>query len=248
MIWLRSILFTAILWLTVPIYATLIMVMAPRGTAHVYRYAAAWSRLNLWTLRRLCRLDYTVEGLENIPDRNAVLYWKHQSVFEIMASTQMFPRQTWVAKRELLWVPFFGWGFALLKPIAINRGAGRAAVKQVMKQGAERLAEGVWVVIFPEGTRVLPGQTRRYGVSGAALASRTGHPVVPVAHNAGDFWPRRGWRKRPGTIRVVIGPPIEPEGRDAAEINRLARDWIEATMARISPAHAKSDERAVNSV
>jgi len=240
MILARSILFTALMFLSVIYYASAVVIMSWRGPAFVYRYAVGWARFNLWSLRTVCGLDYTVEGTGNIPEEHCILFWKHQSVFEIMASAVIFGRQTWVAKRELLWIPFFGWGFALLKPIAINRGAGRTAVRQVISQGAERLREGLSVVIFPEGTRVLPGQTRRYGVSGAALACRSGRPLLPVAHNAGDFWPRRGWLKRPGTIRIVIGPPVYPEGRQPAEVTEQARAWIETEMAQISPAHRKA--------
>jgi 1-acyl-sn-glycerol-3-phosphate acyltransferase len=243
MILARSIIFTALMFLSVPVYAGMVVIMAAKGAAYVYRYAVGWARFNLWSLKTLCGLDYTVEGLENAPPVNCILYWKHQSVFEVMASAVLFPRQTWVAKRELLWLPFFGWGFALLKPIAIDRGAGRTAVKQVIAQGAERLAEGMCVVIFPEGTRMMPGHTRRYGISGAALADRTGYPILPIAHNAGDFWPRRGWLKRPGTIRVVVGPPIDPAGLQPAEINDAAQTWIESTMAQISPAYRTRAEK-----
>ncbi|MEJ2521463.1 MAG: lysophospholipid acyltransferase family protein [Gammaproteobacteria bacterium] len=237
MIWIRSLLFTSVLFLSVPFYATGAVLGAPLGSAFVYRFAEGWSRFNLRALKLLCGLDYELEGEENIPGSNCIVYWKHQSVFEIMASTQILPRQTWVAKRELLWLPFFGWGFAMLEPISINRGAGRSAVKQVITQGRDRLARGFWLIIFPEGTRVAPGTTRRYGASGAALAAETGCPILPVAHNAGDFWPRRGWLKHPGTVRIVIGPPIEPGGRSPAELNQLAQAWIEGRMAEISPAY-----------
>lgn len=141
--------------------------------------------------------------------------------------------QTWVLKRELMWIPLFGWALTLMKPIAINRGAGRKAVEQVVEQGRERLHEGIWVVIFPEGTRTAPGQRRRYGLGGAVLAEASGYPVVPVAHNAGHFWPRRKAIKQPGTVRVVIGPAIDPRGLTAAEINRRAEAWIESTVARL---------------
>ena len=133
-------------------------------------------------------------------------------------------------KRELLRIPFFGWGLATLRPIAIDRAAGRSALDQVLEQGRRRLAEGIWVVVFPEGTRVAPGAQRRYRLGGAVLAERTGSPVVPVAHNAGDYWPRRGFLKRPGTIRLVIGEPIESKGRSATEINARAAEWIESTV------------------
>jgi len=136
-----------------------------------------------------------------------------------------------VLKRELLWIPLFGWALALLRPIAIDRVAGRVAIEQVIEQGRERLQSGIWVVVFPEGTRVAPGTRRRYGIGGAALAAAGGYPVVPVAHNAGSFWPRRGFLKRPGMIRVVIGPVIDPRGKTAEDIRRQAEEWIENTMA-----------------
>src|SRR5690606_12273423 len=135
---------------------------------------------------------------------------------------------------ELLWVPFFGWALYMLKPIAIDRKGGRNAVQQVLEQGRQRLDEGLWVVIFPEGTRMPVGQTRRYGMSGTLLAQAAGRPVVPVAHNAGYFWPRRGWLKRAGTVRIVIGPPIPTVGRDPRAVNEEAQRWVEETVARIT--------------
>lgn len=154
----------------------------------------------------------------------------------------LFRPQTWVMKRELLWIPIFGWGLALLEPIAIDRRAGRRAMDQVLAQGADRLARGVWVVVFPEGTRVPPGTRGRYHTGGALLAERTGRPVVPVAHNAGELWPRRSLRKYPGTVRVVIGPPIPSAGRRAADILADVENWIEGTMARIEGPRAHGEE------
>jgi 1-acyl-sn-glycerol-3-phosphate acyltransferase len=234
-IWLRSLLFTAFLFLSVPVHATAVLLLAPFGHRVCYRAAVNWAAFNLWMLEKLCGLRFEVEGRENVPPEPCVLYWKHESVFETMAGAVAFPPQTWVVKRELMWLPFFGWGLALLKPIAINRSAGRTAVKQVIGQGQERLSQGLYVVIYPEGTRVLPGHEKRFGISGAALAKAAGRPVLPVAHNAGDFWPRRSFLKRPGTIRVVIGPPIDTTGISHHEITRQARDWIAATLERISP-------------
>jgi len=137
--------------------------------------------------------------------------------------TIVFPRQVWVLKRELLWIPVVGWGIRQLHAIAIDRKSGHSAVAQVIEQGKQRLAEGDWIIIFPEGTRMPPGQTRRYGASGALLATETGRLIVPVAHNAGAYWPRRGLLKKPGTVRVVIGPPVAASGRDAREINQEHR-------------------------
>jgi 1-acyl-sn-glycerol-3-phosphate acyltransferase len=238
MIWLRSLLFTTLLFLSVITHATGVLLLSPFGHRVYYPVAVNWARVNLWLLKKICGLDFTVEGLENVPSRPCVLYWKHESVFETMAGALVLPPQTWVVKRELMWLPFFGWGLALLRPIAINRAAGRTAVKQVIEQGQERLRQGLCVVIYPEGTRVLPGHERRFGISGAALAKAAGVPVLPVAHNAGDFWSRRSFLKRPGTIRVVIGPPIETNGLAPDEITARGREWILGTVARISPHRA----------
>jgi 1-acyl-sn-glycerol-3-phosphate acyltransferase len=153
---------------------------------------------------------------------------KHSSSWETFAQTVILPPQAWVLKRELTWLPFVGWTVRLLRAISVDRGAGHAAVKSVLAQGKQRLAEGVWIVIFPEGTRMPPGQTRKYGISGALLASDAGCCVVPVAHDAGYYWPRRGLMKKPGTIRVVIGAPIPAAGRDPRELNAEVQAWIEA--------------------
>ncbi len=234
MLWLRSFLYTVFLFLSVMVHATAVVVLAPFGLRVCYQGAVSWARVNLAVLEKLCGLRFEVEGREHIPDQACVLYWKHESVFEIMAGAVLFPQQTWVIKRELMWLPFFGWGMAMLRPIAINRAAGHTSVKQVIRQGQDRLERGLNVVIYPEGTRVLPGADRRYGISGAALAKAAGRPLLPVAHNAGDFWSRRSLVKKPGTIRVVIGPPIDPAGLSNDEITRQAREWIESTVLRIS--------------
>ena len=194
------------------------------------RFALArfWGSVLLASLKLLCRLDYRVEGMENLPAGNHVALMKHASSWETFAQAVILPPQVWVLKRELMWVPFIGWGLKLLRAISVDRGAGAVAVRSVVEQGKARLAEGEWVVIFPEGTRMPPGQTRKYGVSGALLASEAGKMIVPVAHDAGYYWPRRGLYKKPGTIRVTIGPPIETAGRDPRDINIEAQNWIEA--------------------
>lgn len=229
--WLRSVAFTVYLFISVAVYGLLAFIMVPLGHKAVYAAARLWARFTLRLLKALCGLDYTVEGLENLPAQNTVILVKHSSAWEAIAQLSIFPVQCWVIKRELLWAPVLGWVLAFLKPIAIDRGAGRAAVQQVVDLGQKRLAEGLWVVIFPEGTRVAAGQTRRYGLSGALLAATAGRPVIPVAHNAGAFWPRRGLLKKPGLIRVVIGKPIATAGRDPRTINDDVRAWIEARVA-----------------
>lgn len=228
---LRSALFNFMMWTSVLIYAPLSLLTAPLPYRLRYRFIAQWPRFHLWTLKHLCGIDYVVEGAEHLPRGPAVVLAKHQSTWETLAFTRLFPPQTWVLKRELVWIPLFGWALALLKPIAINRGAGRRAVDQVVIQGRARLSEGIWVMVFPEGTRVAPGVTRRWGIGGAVLAAETGYPAVPVAHNAGHFWRRRSFVKRPGTVRVAIGPAIDTRGKTAEEINRAAQNWVEAQMA-----------------
>jgi 1-acyl-sn-glycerol-3-phosphate acyltransferase len=226
----RSIVFNLVMWASVVIYAPLMLPTALLPFPARYRLIRQWARFQVFLLKALCGLDYRVEGREHLPAGAAIIMSKHQSAWETIVFQEIFPAQTWVLKRELMWIPLFGWALALLKPIAIDRGAGRQAIEQIIAQGRERLQSGIWVVVFPEGTRVAPGARRRYGVGGAVLAAETGYPVVPVAHNAGSFWPRRGFRKRPGTIRVVIGPVIDPRGRKAEEIIRRTEEWIEGTM------------------
>jgi len=233
--WLRSFVCTVLLFANTFLFAVIVMLSAPFGMDARHAAARGWARSNLWLLKALCGLDYVVEGVENIPREGAhISYWKHTSAWETMAQMLIFPPQSWVLKREIMWIPLVGWATALMRPIAINRSAGHRAVNQVVERGRQRLAEGLWILLFPEGTRVMPGQTRKYGLSGALLASRTGARLVPVAHNAGDYWPRRGLLKKPGTVRVVIGPPLETLGRDPRDLNDQAQAWVEGKMAEIS--------------
>jgi len=232
--WLGSIVFTALLFVSVPVYALLLFVTLPLPRNDPYRWAVAWVDTVFFLLRKLCRLSYSVAGLEHFTGAGSVILMKHSSTWETLAQIKIFPRQTWVLKHELLWIPIFGWALRFFRPIAIDRKGGAAAVQEVLEQGRSRLAEGLCVVIFPEGTRMPVGQTRRYGLSGALLAAAAGKPVVPVAHNAGYFWPRRGWLKRPGVVRVVVGEPIPTAGRDARQINDDVQRWIEAQVARLA--------------
>jgi 1-acyl-sn-glycerol-3-phosphate acyltransferase len=211
-----------------------LLITLPVPRIDPYLWAVRWVDTVFFVLRKLCRLSYTVTGLENLPGAGSVILMKHSSTWETLAQIKMFPRQTWVLKHELLWIPFFGWALRSFKPIAIDRKGGAAAVQQVLEQGRSRLAEGLCVVIFPEGTRMPVGQTRRYGLSGALLAAAAGKSIVPVAHNAGYFWPRRGWLKRPGVVRVIVGVPIPTAGRDARQINDDVQRWIEAQVARLA--------------
>ena len=194
----------------------------------------AYATVVLWVLRWSCGLTYRIEGAP-LPEGSHVALWKHSSSWETMAMMVVFPRQVWVLKRELLWIPVVGLGVKQMHAIAIDRGAGHSAVAQVIEQGKARLEEGDWVMIFPEGTRMPAGVTRRYGVSGTLLAAETGRLVVPVAHNAGYYWPRRGLRKRPGVVRVVIGPPVSASGREVREVNEEIQAWVEATVKHLAP-------------
>ena len=184
---LRSILFTTWLFAGTLLYAVIVLAFGWLPSHQLYVIARSWANVNLWMLKVLCGLTYTVEGRENIPAGSHVSMWKHSSAWETIAQASVFPPQSWVLKRELMWIPLVGWAVKCLKPIAINRKAGASAVNQVIDQGKQRLKEGLWILIFPEGTRVAVGENRKYGVSGALLASRAGCSVIPVAHNAG-FW------------------------------------------------------------
>lgn len=244
--YLRSALFNLVMWLSVLVYAPLALLTFPLPYAARYRFISQWARFHVWLLRALCGLDYRVRGREHLPHGAAIVLAKHQSTWETLAFQSIFPAQTWVLKRELMWVPLFGWALALLKPIAIDRGAGRRAAEQVVSQGRERLDDGIWVTVFPEGTRVPPGTRKRWGIGGALLAAETGYPVVPVAHNAGLYWPRRGFLKRPGTIEVAIGPVIESRGRKPEEILKLAQQWVEDTAEALERTAGTGEPRDVS--
>ncbi len=231
MIYLRSILFFIGMVLSAPVILLVGLLVAPFPFSIRYRVISQWAIFVIWWLKVTCNLDYRVEGLEHLQQiNNAIIFSKHQSAWETMAFQSIFPPQVWVLKESLLWVPFFGWGLALLKPIAIDRGAGRKALQQVVQQGTDRLQNGIWVVIFPEGTRLPPGEQKKFAAGGAMLANKSGYPVVPVAHNAGSFWARRGLLKKPGTIQVRIGTPINTAELSSSEINQQAESWINAQM------------------
>jgi 1-acyl-sn-glycerol-3-phosphate acyltransferase len=195
----------------------------------------SFCRFALWAGGVICGMKVVVEGKENIPDTPSVIMLKHSSILETYGHVPMFPSNAWVVKRELLWVPIVGWAIGLvLNPIAIDRGKGRSAVKQVIEQGKQRLADGIWVSIFPEGTRVPPGETRKYGISGAALAQEAGVSIVPVAHNAGDCWRPKGFSMRPGLVRFCIGPPIDASTQSPKETTLMVQQWIDDKVDEIS--------------
>jgi len=229
----RSALLACAIALLTPPYALLALATAPLPRLARYRVISGWSRLVVWLARAICGIRYRVEGREHLPRRPAVILAKHQSAWETLAFQEIFPPQVHLLKRELLYIPFFGWGLALMSPIAIDRARGVTALRRLARKGAERLAQGFWIVVFPEGTRVRPGERRPYRVGGAWLAVHAGAPVVPVAHDAGRYWPRRSFVKYPGCVTVRIGPAIEARGRDPYAITAEAERWIENEQKRL---------------
>jgi len=242
--YLKSLVYIAFMVVSVFLYASVLVLLFWAPYAWRYRVAQAWCRLQLNTLKYFVGLDYAIEGRENIPAHAGVVYWKHTSSWETFLTLPMWPKQCWVLKHELTFIPIFGWALKLIEPIAIDRKGGGSAVRQVLEQGRRKISEGCWINIFPEGTRVPADSTKRYGYSGALLAKETGTPILPIAHNAGDFWPRHSVLKKKGKIIVRIGPPIQPEGKTPEEINREAQAWIEAEMEKISSAYQRKKEKA----
>lgn len=231
MILLRSLIFFLFLILTTLVYGLTLSILGwfmplPWNQA----ISNLWARNNLWLLEHICGLRYRIDGAENLPRHAAIVMSKHQSAWETIALRGLLPKhQAWVLKRELMWVPVFGWAMATVNPIAIDRKAGRQAAKQIIKKGIASLKAGQIVIIFPEGTRTPPGEHRKYGIGGGLLAEKSGYPVIPIAHNAGVFWRRRGLKKHPGTIQMVVGPPMDSHGKKASEITREVEEWIETT-------------------
>ena len=237
---LRFLVFNLIAWCSCVLWALVVLLVAPWSNSAAYAVARNWCIVISHLVRVLCGLRFRVEGLENFPAEANVIFIKHSSAFETFIQLIAFPRNCWVLKRELMWVPFFGWALRPLRAIAINRGAGGAAVRQVIEQGKLRLAAGINVAIFPEGTRMPAGTTRRYGMSGTLLAQEAGCKIVPVAHNAGYHWPRGGFSIRPGEVSFVVGKPVDPAGRDAREVNDEIQTWMEATGRDIVARHPAS--------
>ena len=232
--WLRSLLFWLLLAPLTLVFACLVLLAFFLPMRTRWWIISVWVHIVLWWLEASCGLRFTVTGAENIPDTPAIVFSKHQSMWETIALQSVFPPLIWVAKKELKWLPFFGWGLQLMKTIFINRGAGRSAVQQLVRQGKQRLDEGLWIVIFPEGTRVPPGTRGRYRIGGAVLAEQSGYPIVPVAHNSGEYWPRRSLMKLQGTIQMHIGKPIKTDGKSAQEILDEVSGWIEGQMDEIT--------------
>jgi 1-acyl-sn-glycerol-3-phosphate acyltransferase len=231
MLALRSVLFLLFQAVTVVPYGILCLLMAPLPLHVRYRVTTGWPRIVLWAARVICGIRWQVKGWENLPNGPAVLLSKHQSTWETFFYISYMPKELcFVFKRELLWVPFFGWGIGLLKMIHIDRSQGRDAFESVVQQGQRKLDEGRWIIMFPEGTRIPRGRR-----GGSRLAIRTAAPVIPMAVNSAACWPKRPWIKRPGLITVSIGPPIASDGLSPEQLSTAVEHWIEAEMRRIDP-------------
>lgn len=231
-LWIRSVLFFIFFILSVLGYGIILSVARVLFPLRIrYHMVAAFVRAMVWLLKITCRVNYAIEGLENIPtDRNGIMMSKHQSMWETLFLPGLFHDATIILKRELLWVPFFGWGLASVNPIAINRNQKTSAMEQILEKGKTCLDEGRWILIFPEGTRIAPGKIGKYKMGGARLAVHAGCPIIPIAHNAGRYWPKRQFIKKPGTIRVIVGPAIESVHRKPEEVLADVKNWIEGTI------------------
>jgi 1-acyl-sn-glycerol-3-phosphate acyltransferase len=232
---IRSALFMLVMAVTTVLIVTALLLVFWLPTRQRRLFVMPWIHFVMWLIEHLLGIRTRIEGVENIPAVPCVILSKHQSAWETFALQTIFSLTSFVYKKELHWLPFFGWGLKLMPFVGIDRAAGKQALNQVAERGKQRLAEGYSVIVFPEGTRVPPGQKRRYKIGGAHLAVTAGVPVVPVALNSGECWRRQAFLKTPGTVTVSIGPGIDPSGKTAEEVNDLAERWIEAEMQRISP-------------
>ena len=233
MILFRSFIFQIGMWVfTIP-FTMLAILTFPFSAITRYKFISLWAKAILFWLKISCNISFKVNGLENIPNEAFMILSKHQSAWETLAFQKVFPPQVWVLKKELLWIPFFGWGLAMTSPIAINRKAGKSALEQMLKQGIDRINRGFCIVVFPEGTRIKPKEVGRYHIGGAWLATKAKINIVPVAHNAGYFWPKNSFIKKPGEITISIGSAINTKGITPEKANKLAKDWIESEMLKI---------------
>ncbi|TAG05921.1 MAG: 1-acyl-sn-glycerol-3-phosphate acyltransferase [Betaproteobacteria bacterium] len=231
---IRNSLYLLLQLIVTPVYALLVCATfwLPAKTRNVF--CSKYTALFVWFAKVVCGVRYEVKGWENLPKRPFIVMSKHSSTWETLALEAKFAPASFVAKKELLWVPFFGWAFALSSPININRKAGAAAMDQLIAQGKERLSRSDFViVVFPEGTRIAAGKQGKYKTGGARLAIGCNVPIVPVAHNAGYCWPRHPWKKHAGLVTMSVLPPIEVAGREVADVNAEVERVIEAEVARL---------------
>jgi len=239
---LRSLAFALFQIIVTPPYAVSILLLAWLPRIPRYRYITGWCAMNLWAARWICGIRSRVIGAENIPPTPVIVACKHSSTWETLFLSRYLPPLAYVAKKELLSVPFFGWGFRLASPITIDRTAGQDAMMQISEQGRARFAEGFWIILYPEGTRIRVGRRVRYKTGAARLASNMQVPILPIAHNAGWVWPKGVMGKRPGTITMSIGKPIAPNGMNPSEFMQVVENWIEDEVARLGPATGERAE------
>jgi 1-acyl-sn-glycerol-3-phosphate acyltransferase len=231
---IRSAIYSVVTFIFTLFYSLLCVACFALPFRYRFKVVMGWSRTMVWLLKVICCIDYHEEGFDKVDlSRNGIVMCKHQSAWETFFVPPRFHQTAIILKRELLWMPFFGWGAAAASPIAINRSDKISSMAQIIGKGKKYLAAGRWILVFPEGTRVAVGDSSKYRLGGARLAAETGYPVLPIAHNAGCFWPRRKFIKRPGTIQVVFGPLIESKGRTAEEILALTKEWIETTIEKM---------------
>ena len=234
LLYCRSGLLFAMVLATTIIFGFLMLIAALLPFSLQYKLASSWGTYVMFMVKAICGLSYQATGLDNLSnDQNAIVLCKHQSAWETIFLVAALPPSSILLKKSLLWIPFWGWAMATLKPIAINRSSPKEALSQLLKQGAKRLQEGYWIIMFPEGTRTAPGEQHKFSASGSLLAQRTGYPIIPIAHNAGEFWPRYSFLKYPGVIQVRIGSAIATEGRKSRDINAEAETWIKNAMHEI---------------
>jgi 1-acyl-sn-glycerol-3-phosphate acyltransferase len=234
MIFIRSFLFNfGMIIFTIP-FTFLCLFTFPFKQKHRYKFISLWAKIMIKWLRSTCHLSYQVTGIENIPKRPCVVFCNHQSAWETIALQAILPQQVWVLKRELLWIPFFGWGLWLTAPIAINRSSGKKALKQMETQGLDRLKKGFFIIIFPEGTRIDVNEDKKYHIGGSWLSKKLSSPILPISHNAGYFWAKNSFLKKPGQIKIKIGPLIETDQLSPDKINKVAKDWIDSNVEKIS--------------
>lgn len=230
--WLRSLLFSLGQIIATIFFATIGLLLFACPYRVRYHFITQWSHFIIWWVKIICGIDYHVQGKEHLPKHNAIILCNHQSAWETLFLQVLLPAQSWVLKKELLAIPFFGWALRLLEPIAIDRRKANS-IKQLLVQGKERLNQGRWVVIFPEGTRRGVGELGKYSKSGAILSKESGFPIIPMVHNAGLFWPRNAFRKKPGVIQVVIGKAISPAYFSVEEVHEQIQQWAKQALQNI---------------
>lgn len=232
-LWFRSLVFWIYFMFSTMILAVPVIIGSLFSYQLCNQFVGYWVRGNLWVLSNICKLRHTTRGFDALPDEPLIIYAKHQSTWETFYLKMMFPDSIFVAKRELVWIPFFGWSLARLQFILINRSSGRKAVRQIVDQYHDRKTRGHPLVIFPEGTRKAVGAEPDYKIGGSIVAVETATKVAPVAHNGGEYWPRHSFIKWPGEVEVVFGDVISVEGKSADEVRKEAQDWIEGEMIKL---------------